>query len=54
MNMHRKTWSDCGLILYPLREPCDAAIELAIQANNQFVQRLERIAAEWQGECIDD
>jgi hypothetical protein len=42
------------LISVGVREPCDAAIELAIQANNQFVQRLERIAAEWQGECVDD
>jgi hypothetical protein len=37
-----------------LREPSNDAIALAIQANNQFVQRLERIAAEWQGECVDD
>src|SRR5215813_12559610 len=42
------------LISVGVREPCDAAIELAIQANNQFVQRPERIAAEWQGECVDD
>ncbi len=52
-----KSMQDIGrrlLISVGVREPCDAAIELAIQANNQFVQRLERIAAEWQGECVDD